>query len=191
MTLRLLLRPAGEGNYALSVQGVTFGASQKPEGTYARAINLAPPDYPRQALVQNGGAAVYLIVKVGRDGRVEDAVAEQVNMLSYNNGASYLRKDFAVAAVKHAKKNWRFAPPTVGDAADDPYWTVRVPVLFQVILDEPRNGWQVYEPGPRQKASWDVPPDPVGFSPDALPSFGAHQVGGGDGLRLLDLARSP
>ena len=186
MSMRLVLKPAEGNNYALSVRGIHFGMANRHDGSYAKAVRLDPPPFPRDALVKSGSAAVYLIVKVGRDGKVEDAVAEQINLLGYGarSYASSLRKEFEVASIKHARNEWKFAPPTVGDAADDAYWTVRVPVIFRVGRDAPRGGWEVYEPGPRREIPWQVPQEAPGFSPDSLPE-GTHLAGEAGGLKLL------
>jgi hypothetical protein len=188
MSLRLVLRHR-EGDaehYEMTVKGMHFGMGQEPEGTVIKSLKLTPPRYPDAALRQGGGAEVYLLVKVGRDGKVQEAMAEQVNLLSYGNpgDADLLRRQFEESAIKQALKRWSFQPPTIGDEADDPYWTVRVPVVYSMGNERiTKGGWKVYDPGPQRQAPWPTEPLPMGFSPDALPGGGAHVAG--RGLRLL------
>jgi hypothetical protein len=133
------------------------------------------------------GAAgtAYLVLKIGRDGRVADAVAEQVNLrvVASEKNMARLRKLFAGAALAGAKK-WTFNPPTIGEEADDPYWSVRVPVAFFTDhLQLPKDTeWHSYVPGPRNPIPWrsEQPTD----SPDALAAGGVYPLDN-NGPRLL------
>lgn len=191
MSVRLVLRPLEAGQYALSIGGLHFDTDHASKGTRAESIRLTPPDYPADAMRRNGTGEVYLLLKVGREGKVEDAIAEQVNLLSYarTTDAEPVRQLLVEASIKQAIAKWTFRPPTVGEAADDPYWTVRVPVIFRIEGFDGTDGWKAYEPGPRRRAPWETPDDPPGFSPDALADGVPHQVGAG-GLRLASMGAS-
>jgi hypothetical protein len=173
MSLRLVLAPTGDGQYALGVRGVAFGIRSAEAGTRVGIKKLSPPDYPGRAMVHGSTADVYLLVQVGRDGRVMNVVEEQVNLTSQDDGTvrpDELRAMFSEAAILKARR-WRFTPPTTGDEADDLYWTLRVPVYFSVFhRTVPKPGrWVVYQPGPRrERPDWARDEDPgANFSPDA------------------------
>ena len=100
---------------------------------------------------------VYVVARIGRDGRVEDAVAEQVNLkvVDSDAGMTQWRNSLAKSAALGARK-WTFKPPTQGDEVGRPFWLVRVPV-DSVLHDEepvPYGQWEAYIPGPRQSTPW-------------------------------------
>ncbi|QSX79327.1 energy transducer TonB [Lysobacter solisilvae] len=188
MNVRVVLKPLEKGKYSLGVNGATFGDRSAPKETRPVSKKLTPPDYPIGAGMQRGEGTVYVVVKVGRDGNVEDAIDEQVNLTGYNKSyRESVRAELAKAARMGARR-WHFDPPTAGEKVDAPYWTVRVPVVFSLGLPgPPKPGqWEVYEPGPRKQVPWDDSNKDIAFSPDALPPGAAHTIG--DGLRMLGAA---
>lgn len=127
---------------------------------------------------------VYLVLKIGRDGKVEEAIAEQVNLTAVASGAvmSHQRALLAESAVRAARK-WEFEPPTQGEAAQQSFWSVRVPADFIMVGGEPKYvDWVPYVPGPRQKAPW-IDRSASGESPEAL-AGGAPSLLGTPMLRL-------
>lgn len=82
---RLVLAPAGNGQYALGVRGVAFGDKSADPATRVQVKKMTPPQYPHEAWRDGGSADVYLLVKVGRDGKVLDVVDEQVNLTGYSD----------------------------------------------------------------------------------------------------------
>jgi hypothetical protein len=189
MNLRILAKrsPAEEERYTLDIVGAGFYVKPKDPAEQLQSARLIPPTFPQQALDIGAGGTVYLLLKVGRDGTVEDGVAEQVNLryVTDEPGMARLRRQFANAALVRAK-GWKFQPPTAGESAGDPFWTVRVPVVFTLYFgaSKPAYGeWESYVPGPRERAPW-LPDAAAGlaFSPDALPEGGAYPLG--DSLKL-------
>src|SRR3546814_10356189 len=89
-------------------------------------------------LVRMGGeGVVYLLLKIGRQGTVEDMAVEQVNLTAYasNWKMQRIRLGLAEAAVESARK-WTFHTPSTGDLAEDEFWSARVPVDFSYRGDK-------------------------------------------------------
>lgn len=184
MGLRIVATPRDEGLYGMRVRGASFGTpgTSRPDED-AKGQDQTPPDYPRKAVLMGAQATVYLVVKVGRDGSVEDVVAEQVNvrLTGSDKTVERFRTLFAEASVAKAR-SWRFQPPLRGPHADAPNWSVRTSVQF--AFEESDYGqWEIYQPGPIQPVPWDIAGEGTAFTPDSLP-HGSYSVGGG--LRLLD-----
>ncbi|UNK48471.1 energy transducer TonB [Lysobacter sp. S4-A87] len=156
MSIRLVATRAGDGDgVEVRIASGNFGKLDV-EGAIS-SVSLPPPQYPMDAARAGVRGTVYVLVRVGRDGSVEDAVAEQVNLkvIDTEVGMDRWRQMLAKAALR-ASGAWTFSPPTRGDEVDAPFWIVRVPVDF-VLADEksPRYGqWVAYVPGPRQRAPW-------------------------------------
>lgn len=182
MYLRVVARKLGDDQYILRIGSASFGEDRP--GEYPSSSKLRAPDYPRDALTRGVEGTVYLVIRVGREGDVEEVVAEQVNLraIAGKRSMEMLRDSLAKAAL-HAARWWKFEPPTRGEAVDEPYWSVRVPVVFE--LDgavEPEYGaWSSYVAGPRHPAPWIE--EESGTSPDALAGGGVYPVG--LGLQLL------
>lgn len=191
MSMRMVATRLGENGYRLSIRGAAFGrdalahADRKP-GTTLQASEMHPPTYPRGAAESGITGIVYLLLRIGRDGAVEDVATEQVNLTVIGSEITMQRgRKSLESAALHAARRWTFKPPTAGDAADDPHWKVRVPVAFQFDGKRaPAYGeWEAYVPGPRMPPpSW-VEQTDVASSPDALVDGELHALG--DGPRLL------
>ncbi len=175
MNLRLVARKIGKDSYQVSLRSATFG--QDAPGESLGSLKLGPPHYPREAVQAGAAGTVYLAVKVGRDGHVIDAVAEQVNLtfISSENAMTRWRGVFAKSALA-AARGWTFQPPTAGDSAGDPWWVARVPVTYSLQRSTDTYGrWQAYVPGPRQPLPWRG--DALAGGSDALPDDGVFQAG--------------
>jgi hypothetical protein len=185
VSARMLATPVGEGKYQVRIGGIEFFPVVD-AAAMVGAEMLTPPAYPPEAARAGSGATVYAVVKVGRDGTVEDAVAEQVNLFALGSPRDMrlVRRAFA-NAVERGAKAWKFRPPTRGTEADKPYWSMRVPVVFRLghFVEDTEGYWQEYVPGPRQPIPWESGSDAVSTSADALPDTGAYPFG--SGLRLL------
>jgi hypothetical protein len=182
MSLRIVARKADDGNFIVRIRGAQF--SQERE-SLAAVGRLSPPRYPENAAYAGVGGSVYLALKVGRDGRVEDAVAEQVNLhvIARERDMPRWREMLAESAL-HSAREWRFMPPTTGEDVDAPHWTVRVPVDFYAPdrkIPEAHQ-WQAYIPGPRQSIPWRQDNDRTGISADALAGGNVHPMDGGPRL---------
>lgn len=185
MSLRVVAKPQGNGNYSVSVVAVWFGDGAKNQSeTSAETISYktrVQPVYPRDAADRQVSGTVYVLLKVGRDGNVADAVAEQVNLRvvpSSNSEMVWCQRVLADAAL-YAMKRDRFNLPTVGKDVNRPFWVARVPVTFtlngdtRVAVREAAYGhWQAYVPGPVQRPDWASGRGSSGNA-DAVPEGGA------------------
>jgi len=196
MSVRLVAKQIEGDNFSVAVRSASFGdlAERNPKmvksGRKSKdktagscAASLRPPRYPSSAAIANIAANVYLLIKTDRDGRVLEAMAEQVNLKFTDDESSMARwrKEFADASLAQARR-WCI-PPSGEDLMDaDPYFVVRVPVMFQ--FESVRYGqWEAYVPGPRTPNPWDDEDEGVAFSPDTLLPGRAYVAG--SGLKLL------
>ena len=174
------------GDFAFRLGGVSFLPFEKALGTRISSDLMPFPRYPTNAARAGATATVYLAVKVGTDGKVHDVVAEQTNLryVAAESVMQQLRKSFEDTSIAAARK-WKFKPPVIGEDADEPYWTVRVPCDYLLGAAKPRYGkWEAYVPGPRHPIPWKGLRDMPGFSPDTMVADGnVYQAG--EGLRLL------
>ena len=185
MTLRLVAKAVDDKHDAISIGAATFG-NPDPDDEHVRFRTRKPPHYPLDASQAGISGTVYLLARVGRDGRVQHVSAEQVNLgkLTYKPLMERYRKDLANAAIA-AAKDWTYDVPTKGELVDAPYWYVRVPVKFYVsaFSGEPRKTapqygtWEVYIPGPKQDIPWVEDHSLVADAPDAIPDGALHQLG--------------
>ncbi|MCW0401105.1 hypothetical protein NB688_002133 [Xanthomonas sacchari] len=191
MTLRLVAKRLQGDDYQIEIRSADFTRYDPSDHSVVTAIQMKPPAYPQAAYSVGAAGSAYLVLKVGRDGRVADAVVEQVNLrvVASEQQMQQLREVLGKSALGAARK-WTFRPPSEGKHVDAPYWNVRVPVDY-ALLDQPRQGapsaygrWMSYVPGPRQRAPWSADEDAAGFSPDLLPAGGVYMAGNG-GPRLL------
>lgn len=183
MHLRLVAKPVGDGSSSVSIASSHFGSSNTVAATdVPRSIALAPPRFPRDALSMGGKGTVYLIVQVGRDGKVVNVDAEQVNLrvVGTESQMAMLRKSFTSAALRAARE-WAFQVPTTGEDAGKDAWLVRVPVEF--VLTGPRekqrdkSDWDSYIPGPRNmQMPWAQEKLRIAGNPDALPEGGIYPL---------------
>ena len=192
MSLLLLAKPVGEGKFAVTVSGASFGDNDGHNGEAVSYRTHDPaPTYPRAAIDARVSGTVFLLLRIGRDGLVQEAVAEQVNLDQYGTASEMrlYRKVLADAALQAGQK-WTFNPPTRGKGVNDPYWQARVPVQFSLLNfgERPKDDyghWHGYIPGPRQTPSW-ISQTLLGEAPDAMPGDGLHA-----GNAMLRLATPP
>ncbi|WP_140726422.1 energy transducer TonB [Pseudomonas sp. Hp2] len=187
MSVRVVARKL-DGQYRVEIHSASFQRYDATRRDTVTPIKMAPPRYPENAFRVGAGGTVYLILKIGRDGTVQDAVAEQVNLriVASEGDMRKLRGILAQNALGAAQK-WTFNPPTEGDEVDDPYWTVRVPINYSFanqLSEEDYGTWVSYVPGPRERAPWVIEEDRAGFSPDALAEGGVYMANQ-EGPRLL------
>ena len=143
-----------------------------------------PPAYPMNAARAGVCGTVYVILRVGRDGKVEDAIAEQVNLKVLVSEVSMDRWRGVLSKAALAKSSeWTFILPTKGDEVDEPFWLVRVPVDFLLPGQMPPKfgEWEAYLPGPRQSAPWLGAID-TSLGADAVAEGSIQPVGAGPKL---------
>lgn len=187
MSLLLVAKKVDDDSFLMRVQAASFYPQSTGEGYEIVRRKMDPPRYPVAAARGGAQGTVYLVLKVGRDGLVQDVIAEQVNLrvVASENMMRQLREMFAEVSINAARK-WQFTPPTRGDDVGAEFWSVRVPVDFNMGTKLPRYGrWVGYIPGPRQKAGW-VDQELAEMSPEAMAAGEPRQLGG-EGLRLRTL----
>jgi len=157
MSVRVVASPApeqGADKFALRIVSASFG--ETPEDEMPKRISQQLPVFPMEAAFARAPATVYLVARIGRNGKVEEIFAEQVNLKAVGNERqmNQFRKLFADSSLAAAKR-WRFAPPTRGPEVDSDHWSIRVPVDFVFNAKQtPYGHWEAYIPGPRQSAPW-------------------------------------
>jgi len=188
MSLRVVATPHDDDSFEVTIRSGHFGYDALGAGERdtaadtdsVAAVRMQPPTYPKKALDANRRGTVSLVLRSGREGRVTDAFAEQVNLrvVAAEGQMERMRQTLIRPALVAARK-WTFEIPTTGDEADDDHWLVRVPVEYQ-ISGEKEAGygeWQAYVPGPRQTAPWSADAPGHGQSPDALVAGRIYQEG--------------
>lgn len=179
MTVRMLARPSGEDKFEVSIAGTSFGLDGWRPTDNVQRLEMKPPHYPRDVVRGGGQGTAYLVLKVGRQGAVEDVVVERVNLSVYASKREMdrFRKRLGAAAAK-AAWDWTFIPPSTGDLAQDASWSVRVPVDFHLgrKVEAGYGEWTAYLPGPYQPAPW-LERDESGS--DAIADGATHTMGSG------------
>ena len=186
-SLRVVGKQLDDGNYALRIAGVRFGKGDD-DTIPRRRGRLAPPRYPEDAVRNGVGGTVYLVLRIGRDGNVEDVIAQQVNLrvaaTPQGNGALpravrgyQRRRRHAGGASIHRRR------PRAADASS---WSVQVPVDFFLPERPPTvyGRWEAYVPGPRVPVPWRTDAEGAHGSADAVAAGGVYSDSD-NGPRLL------
>lgn len=187
VTLRLLSQPGpGGAGDTVRVAGASFSKYDPENTSRVTSSELRLPAYPRNLAAMRAKGEVLLLVKVGRDGTVDDVVAEQVNLrvVGKENQMRQVRNEFARASVS-AARSWTFRPPTTGRLKDAESWTVRIPVRYMMGERTPYGTWEAYIPGPRERAPWRTSQAGEDAAPDLLTAGGIYMADLDDGPRLL------
>lgn len=181
MTMRVVARPLADKKYSLELGSVTFG--QGDSSDVIRYQHHAPPKYPPAAVGAHVAGTVYLIVQINKHGVVENAAAQQVNLLVKGppRTMKHYRELFADASLK-AVRRWRFTVPSTGKLSRRDHWLVQIPVSYRLAPfgSKPKSEygrWLAYMPGPKQSIPWLKQDDTANDSVDALPSDGIYLVG--------------
>ena len=182
--IRMRALPAGDGDYRVAIADASFGDEYAKTEDRIHSVAMTPPTYPLAAVREGYEGTVYLILKIDREGQAVDVVTEQVNLTVLGDSRQMERgRDLLARASVRAAKIWRFRPPTVGEAAKESSWRVRVPVAYR-LGDEAETAygqWESYVPGPRTLPSW-LEQKAAGSAPDALVAGGVYPVGAGPRL---------
>jgi TonB family protein len=181
MNLRILAKPIDDQHDTLAINGATFGDGAAAATDHVTAKNMQHPKYPRAAVEARVDGTVFLLLRVGRQGQVEDAAVEQVNLGVYGREAqmAHFRAVLGDAALEAARK-WTYNAPTTGQHVADPYWYLRVPVAFNLhvrgMREDTYGKWEPYIPGPREWIPWAKNDNRLSSSSDAIPEEGISQV---------------
>ena len=189
VTLRLLSQPRPDGaGDNVRVAGASFTQYDPEDTSRVTSAGMRSPVYPKNLYAMRAKGEVLLLVKVGRDGAVEDVFAEQVNLrvVGKANQMRVVRDTFARASVA-AARSWTFRPPTTGKLKDAPSWNVRIPVRYMMGEHDLAGygTWEAYIPGPRERAPWRTAPSGAEAAPDLLAAGGVYMADLEDGPRLL------
>ena len=185
MSVRIVAKPVERTKFAIEVEGLDFTDDSPTYGEQLLEKFVPAPSYPLDAASLGTSATVYVLVRVGRDGHVLDAGAEQVNFTMDCPQSS--RKGIAnlfAHASELAIRRWTFIVPTKGPRAGDPYWYARIPVAYDLNYDATRpssneyGSWQPYLPGERRPLSWLKDQSLVASAPDAVPDGRSSLLGG-------------
>ena len=190
LRLRLVGRPTGNGGFALELDNAGFREEQPDDPTEMAAISSPPPRYPKAAFEMGATGVVMVVVKVGRDGAVEDVATESVDLTTVASAATMKRmREVLANASMSAAKAWRFRTPTEGPQKDAASWLARIPVSF--MLSEYRlpadtyGQWSAYIPGPREPLPWAVQGEATASRAELLPDEGVFLAGVQKGPKLL------
>jgi hypothetical protein len=189
MRLRVIAKRIDDQHDSVAISAVNFAEDESKPGQHITYKSNPSPTYPFDALRSHVSGTVYILIQVGRDGLVKDALTEQVNLDQYasDNDMTRFRNDLAKASLS-AIRHWTFNPPTTGKEVESPCWYARVPVAFDIaggthLANYGR--WNAYIPGPREPVppSWTNSDRLLSGSPDATPA-GTLDLGNGN-LKLL------
>lgn len=189
VTLRLVSQPRPDGaGDNVRVAGASFAKYDPDDTSRVVSSEMRSPAYPKNMAAMRAKGEVLLLVKVGRDGTVDDVFAEQVNLrvVGKENQMRQVRDAFSRASVS-AARSWTFRPPTTGKLKDAESWNVRIPVRYMMgERDLARYGtWEAYIPGPREHAPWRTSQAGAEAAPDLMAAGGVYMADLDDGPRLL------
>ena len=160
MVIRVVASPASDGNYALAIQGVNFSGS-KESAAAKLSIKTRTGIGPLMMVMMSTGAKgdVYLALKIGPDGKVMDAIVEQVNLTVQGTDEEMANARTKLGEASLAViREWTFNVPTQGKFAGRPYWSGVMPVAFLGMDSSgPPNEhgrWKAYFPGPCAVVPW-------------------------------------
>jgi len=187
MRIRVIATPVGHHRFELSLAGTYFDDGLPRSRQVHIRGHHAKPVYPFDARVDRAAGNVYVILRINRQGRVEKAAVQEVDLTTRGGPAvmAHVRDVFARSALGSVR-NWRFAIPTTGSEAKAGYWDRRIVIVYRMGRPggarTPYGQWQPYIPGPRRYIPW--------LSHDKLAS-GTAQPGGtlqilGQGLQRID-----
>jgi hypothetical protein len=161
MSLRIVAKPIDEQNFNVRIQSASFsGGKGEDRISVLKKTSLGPMV---QALMSTGlvAADLYLALKIDTNGKVMDAIVEQVNLpgLATDKEMAWLSKTLGQATVKVVRQ-WTFGVPE-RQPKGEPYWSGTLPVSFRMSdsgsspSSEAGYGeWRAYVPGPCTPIPW-------------------------------------
>lgn len=185
MSLRVVAHDVDANHMTLQLAGASFSDIDEPDNASLQWAHRAAPNYPKLSQDNHVSGDVYLIARVGRDGKIINVAVEQVNLRRFipdSNQMARFRKDLADAALR-AARNWTFTPPTEGDQANAASWDAQIPCHFNIggedAASTPYGGWAVYVRGPRENIAWLNDTSDLAQSPETIPDGSIRQAGAG------------
>lgn len=194
MTLRLVAKQVvdDKDSYAVEIRSANFGSDETATNTAVTVVNQPAPRYPRDAVLSGVGATVFLVLRIGADGAVEDAIAEQTNLNAVGSERDMDRfRNLFERSSLAAAKTWTYRildQQTDASHADE--HRIRVPVGY-AVSDNARDAkrsqaygqWKTYIPGPRRPIPWMNRDELMAGGADAVADGNVQLIG--SGLRLL------
>lgn len=187
MSLVLVANHVDPQHVSIRIRSARFTDSESPVSERVSVKSKASDRPMAEAIMKAGvGGAVYVAVRIDRNGRVIDAQAQQVNLRAVADEHQMRRWRETLAKPTLATlRKYTFAIPTTGPHADDVEFSGIVPVILE-ISDKPQlpeyGQWRSYVPGPRQHIAWiDDKEDTSGS--EAVPAGTFAQAG--TALKLL------
>lgn len=157
MSLRLVGQAIDGGDeFAIRIANGSFGGHDRSDTGRVVGLRVTPPRYPDEMLRQGSEGTVYLLLKIGRNGRVQDLAVERVNLGNFagEREMEQRRRIFATSAERAARR-WVYRTPSTGPYVDRDSWVVRVPVVYELARagrqSQDESVWSVYIPGPTQQ----------------------------------------
>lgn len=198
MSLLVVATKLPDKQVSIGIRNASFGRQMPRQGEYVSPLDMKAPVYPRGLAAKGVSGTVYVLLKIGRDGSVQDAAVEKVNLrvLAKEHVMESWRAALSESALE-TLRTWRFAIPASGRHADDQAWLVWAPVDFGLYNDNGKrvdaNGnlttdsygkWKTYVRGPSQPIRW-LLEDRPGFSSDSLEGGGVYMAEDDKGPKLL------
>ena len=162
MSLRIVAKPVDEQNFNVRIQSASFsgGSDAKDDRiSVLKRTSLKPMVQALWSTSLDGPVDLYLALKIGTDGKVLDAIVQQVNLPSSDTEREMAkqRKVLAEAALEVVRQ-WTFQVPG-REPEGEPYWSGILPMDFQkgTVPSESGYGeWRAYIPGPCTPVPWDT-----------------------------------
>lgn len=193
LTMRVIATDVDRTHMSIRLVSAQFDDANPSATEIVRSNHRVAPIYPYKSLEGRVSGTAYVLVRVGPDGHVLEASAEQVNLYQYvdHNLQTVYRRDLASASVEAIKK-WTFDVPSTGPSAGRPYWDVCIPVRFHLhqvgnlgsdgYTGEAYGSWEVYVRGPREVIPWIQDRSMLAEAPDSTLDDVVHQLGAGPTL---------
>ena len=133
MSVRVVAKMIDKDSYSITIRSAKFDGEAPKEGEALSSKVQTPPSYPKSVAMSGASGTVYVVLKVGKDGRVIDAVVEQVNLktIGTEEKMDSWRSALADAALK-ASRDWTYDTPVRGPLVDREFWSTRVPIDFRI-----------------------------------------------------------
>jgi hypothetical protein len=156
MYLVLVANHVDAQNVSIRIRSARFTESEPPSSGRVRIRKRGEVQFPSEAMREGLGGTVYVAVRIGRNGRVMDAQAQQVNLRKVGSEeAMHHWRDVLSKPTLAAIRKFTFRIPSTGPEADHAEFSGILPVIFNIGQGQPRYGqWNSYVPGPRESITW-------------------------------------
>ncbi len=182
MNLLFIGKKLDNGDFSIDLRSATFSGGNPDELVSLEAKQRRLPKYPDQLLGAGISGTVFVMVKIGRDGKVIAAEASHVNLrvIGSESEMDLWRSALARNSIA-AIKRWTFIAPKTGPEAEKAYWAGTLPVDYLIGGQKsPAYGtWQTYVAGPKALIPWQDDTFKPGVNPDALTPNTFHPAGAG------------